>query len=127
MTIAARLGHPAVQPEHLLVGLLRLGDLPLHLLVQVGRVEPDRVACALPGRLRPSGDRTEGPLPPRHPHAEAAVEAAIAFATVRCHEEVHPGHLRAVLLPDTSNRAVQSLAESGVDLSAVLEALLRTL
>jgi hypothetical protein len=122
---AARLGHAEVRPEHLLIGLLRLGDGPLALLVRVGRLDLERLRADLRDRLRAPGDRVSRPAPPRHPDAQAAVDAAVALATARRQDVVHGLHLLAALVSDERGPAATLLARYGVDAGAVAEALPR--
>jgi hypothetical protein len=122
---AARTGHTEVRPEHLLVGLLRLGDGPLSLLVRAGQMDIQRLRAEMAERLRPPGDRVEQPALAMHPDATAAVEAAVALATERRQDVVHVVHLLAALLRDERGAAALLLAAYGVDRRAVLEALPR--
>jgi ATP-dependent Clp protease ATP-binding subunit ClpC len=124
---AARLGHAAVQPEHLLVGLLRQGDPSLALLVHAGRLDLDRLRTALGERLRAPGNRVNHPGLPMHADAQAAVEAAVALATERRQEVVHGVHLLAVLLREEYGGAGALLTGCGGDLRAAAEALPRWL
>ena len=124
---AARLGHAEVRPEHLLVGLLRLGDAPLHDLLNAGRMDLERLRAELGDRLRAPGDRVDHPALPMHPDARSMVDAAIALATERRQEVVHGVHLLATLLREEGGAAAALLARCGGDLRAAAEALPRWL
>jgi hypothetical protein len=124
---ASRAGETAVRPEHLLVGLLRLGGAPLALLVSAGRMELERLRADMADRLHPPGDRGEHAAIAMHPDAQAAVDAAVALATERRQDMVHGVHLLAALLRDALGPVAPLLARYGVDQSAVREALQRAL
>lgn len=124
---ALRTGHDAVLPEHLLVGLLRLGDWPLGLLTSAGGLDLERLRTEMADRLRPFGDRLGDAALPLHPDAQAAVDAAVALATERRQDVVHGVHLLAALVQDEGGPVVRLLARYGVDDGALREALPRAL
>ena len=122
---AARTGQAEVGSEHLLVGLLRLGDGPLALLVHAGGMALDRLRAEMADRLRAPGDRVEHASLPMHPEAQAVVDAAVALATARRQDVVHGLHLLAALVSDARGSVAALLARYGVNAGTVAEALPR--
>jgi hypothetical protein len=80
---AARLGQPDVRPENLLIGLLRAGTRPIHILKNARRMEVERFRTDLADRLEPEGNRDELLDLPMHADAQAVLERAIATAAAR--------------------------------------------
>jgi hypothetical protein len=90
---AVRLGQPDIRPENLLIGLLRVGDLPLIYFTKVSRMDLDRFRTDVQDRVRARADRVEHPRLPLHPDAEATIREATAIATERRRETVRGIHL----------------------------------
>jgi ankyrin repeat protein len=93
---AARLGQRDVRAENLLFGLLRADDLR-GFLARAALMDVARFHAERSDRLRPATDRVEAGDLPMHPEARAAVDAAIALATERRQDVVHPLHLLRAL------------------------------
>jgi hypothetical protein len=124
---AKRLGRPNVQPENLLIGLLRADGQPLHFLKGVARMDVERFRTVFNDRLVPSEDRgdDESTLP-MHPEADAAWRAAIASVGALRQEVVRGLHVLGALTRDPDSAISQLLARHGADM-AVLRAELQRL
>jgi hypothetical protein len=107
---AARHGQLVVEPENLLVGLLRAGGLTLEFLAGAGRVDLGRLREELADRLRPAADRVESHGLPISADAQAAVDAAVALATERRGGAIHGLHLLFALTRAGDGATAQLLA-----------------
>ena len=122
---AARLDQPDVRPENLLIGLLRVGGPPLHVLAESGRMDLPRFRRDLADRLRPASERVEPRKLPMRGDAQAAIEAAVSVAMERRSDDVHGIHLLRALTHDVREPVSCLLARYGVDAAALTEALTR--
>lgn len=120
---AARLGQLDVRPENLLIGLLRGGGPPLHILKDLGRLDVDRFHAQLGDRLSPTEGNAGAPDVPMHVDANAVVEAAVAFAIERRHDVVWGHHLLYALTRDERGPVAQFLAGYGVSATTINAAL----
>jgi hypothetical protein len=116
---AARLGQPDVRPDNLLVGLLRVGGLPLEFLAATGRMDLARFRRELADRLRPAADRVEPRDLPMGADAQVVVEAAVALATERRGDVVHGLHLFFALTRSGHGPATEFLARYGASAAAL--------
>lgn len=124
---AFRLGHSAICPENLVVGLLRSGH-PLFSFSMPSRAELERFRTDMRDRLRPAEDRVERPELPLNPDAQAAMQEAIAAATERRSDVVTGFHLLYALTRAGHGAVADLLARYGSSaavLNAELERALR--
>lgn len=119
---ALRLGRASVDPENLLVGLLRGGGLALQLLAQTANIDLRRLFDDMGERLRAPADRVT-PLPlPLDAQVAAAVAEALVPATAHKRELVYDLHLLAALAA-AGDPALTFLVSYGASAAAVREAL----
>ena len=122
---AARLDQPDVRPENLLIGLLRVGGPPLHVLTEAGRMDLVLFHSDLAQRLRPPTECGEPRDLPMGIDAQAAIEQAISVAMERRSDVVHGIHLLLALTRDVHDPVSDLLARYGVDAAALTVALTR--
>lgn len=120
---ASRLGHDFIDPGHILLGILSLGEgVAFHVLskysVGDGMVR-DRIAKVIPLGTSEAG---VGELP-FTPDAKAVLEAAASSALVLGHRYVGTEHLLLGLLKGSQGAAKPILEEAGVFEGEVLEAI----
>ena len=111
---AARLGQPDVRPENLLIGLLRAGTRPRHILKDFDRMEVERFHAELADLLAPAQELADLPELPMHPDAQAVLEAAVATAAARRQGEVNELYLLHALTRRDGDPVGQLLARYGV-------------
>lgn len=116
---AARLGQPDIQPENLLIGLLRAGGPPLQFLAAVGHADLPRMSRELGARLRPASDRIPAQDLPMSADADAAAEAAVAAVTERRHDVVLGLHLLLALARREDAAPAALLARFGTSVEAL--------
>ena len=116
---AARLGQRDIQPENLLIGLLRAGYPELELLAHAGQMDIARFRGELADRLGPSADRVEPRDLRMNADAERAVKAAIALATERRGDVVHGVHLFLALTRAAHGPATALLARYGANVATL--------
>ena len=93
---AARMRRPEVGAENLLIGVLRSSSFPRGMLVRAAGLDVARLQGELADRLLPATDRIERDLP-LGTDARSVVDAAIALATERRQDVVHPLHMLLAL------------------------------
>jgi len=114
---ARTLRHPAVQPCHLLLGLLRQDDAVAAVLVGAG-LELERVRTEV--RSMGAGDEQSqtgvprGDRVPVSAAARAAFEQSLREAVARGDEKLGPEHLLLALLRDRRGGALEVLGRLGV-------------
>jgi hypothetical protein len=116
---AARQGKQDVGPENLLIGLLRVGGPSLYFLKEVGRMDVERFSADLSERLSPNKERVARSELPMDEAAQAAMDAAIAFATSRRREEVYSLHLLHGLTRHDDGAVGQLLRRYGVSAAKI--------
>ena len=124
---ALRLGQPDVHPENLLFGLLRGDRLSLYFFTKVSGIDFDRFHADQARRLPPADVPGERPRLPLRQDAEAAVRAAVAFATDLRRASVQGLHLLWALLRDHDGPAAGLLARYGSSAAVVTARLERSL
>ena len=120
---AARLDQRDVRPENLLVGLLRVGGPPLHVLAEAGRMDLVRFRSDQADRLRLAPERVTPRDLPMRADAQAVIEAAVSVAMERRSDIVHGIHLLLALVRDGDEPVPDLLARYGVDAEALSAAL----
>jgi ATP-dependent Clp protease ATP-binding subunit ClpA len=116
---AARLGQRDIQPENLLIGLLRAGHPELELLAHAGQMDIARFRGELADRLGPSADRVEPHDLPMNADAQGAVKAAVALAAERRGDVVHGVHLLLALTRAAHGPATALLARYGANVATL--------
>ncbi len=123
---AHRLNHDHICTEHLLLGLLAMGDPLVMRLLSDEEVDPVRVREAVESCLIPGG--TQAPAPagelPFTPRAKQVLERAVEFATRSGRTTIGPDLLLLALLHDDNSVAGCVLGNLGLDLRATLERVL---
>lgn len=120
---ASKLGHDFIDPGHILLGILSLGEgVAYHVLARFsvgdGMVR-ERVAKEIP---RGSSEAGVGELP-FTPDAKAVLEAAVSSAQMMGHRHVGTEHLLLGLLKGTRGVAKPILDEAGVAEGEALKAI----
>ncbi len=125
---AQDLGHPAVEPQHLLLGLIS------HQSVASGALRRAKVALEAARRevreLYAADAPTDPPLPrggrvPVSPEARACFEQSLREAVGRGDGHLGPEHLLLALLGDREGSAMQVLGRLGVPIGRLSSALER--
>jgi hypothetical protein len=116
---AVRVGQPDIRPENLLIGLLRAGGPPLHLIGALGHADVPRLGRELADRLRPASDRVASHDLPMRADAQAALDTAVAAATGRRREVIHGLHLLLALVRPEHAAPAQLLRHYGTDSEAL--------
>ena len=120
---AAKLGHPLVSTENMLVGILRTArGVPAEFFAYSGADMP-RLRSLLGSRLLPDSDPLLGQELRSDAGAEAAVRAAVAIADERHRECVTPFHLVAGIVMQGSEPGARLLQLVGVNDARIRELL----
>lgn len=124
---AGRLNHPYVGTEHLLLGLLALGEgIAVDVLNELG-ISAEDLSLAIEQAVGPESDtKTMGTLP-FTPRTKKIFQLAIAEARAMQAEQVGTEHLLLALLREGEGVAAQVLQQLNLDIDAVHEAVLEHL
>jgi ATP-dependent Clp protease ATP-binding subunit ClpC len=113
---ARRLGQDCIGPEHLLLGLVAMGDGTVGRLFEEAGIVPAEVTRALEAALASGGK----PVPPGQlpftPRAKRALQRALALANERGRPEVGTDLLLLAILEDDNSLASEVLGHLGFDL-----------
>ncbi len=121
---AQRCGAPAVELEHLFVGLLRAEHgVPAQLVKSALGARLRAFISVWRERLLPHDARLDTLVPPRSPAVDAALREAIAHARAVRRREVTAPHLLAVLVADDEQPIARLLQAAGADLRVLRDAL----
>lgn len=112
---ARSLGHPAVEPQHLLLGLLRLGGPAAAALHSAG-VDLERAQAEVRPTVAPSEDaeRSRRDRTPVAPATRASFEQSLREAVARRDDRLGPEHVLLALIRDRDGRAAAVLGRLGV-------------
>lgn len=118
---AATLNHPAIAPEHLLLGLIREGAGVGALALQQLGVDPQTLRQRVVDALNQQIPRTEG-QPGKDigltAPARKVIELAVQEASLLKHHYIGTEHLLLALLREDENQAAKALGALGVTLEA---------
>ncbi len=121
---AGRLLHPAIEPEHILLGILRADDCQAASLIRQREADPDLVRLEVERMIRT-------PAPPRlaldipfSPRSEDFLAQVDSIRHSLGHDQIRTIHLLLAMTGDTSLPVCAILARHGVTIRAVLERLL---
>jgi ATP-dependent Clp protease ATP-binding subunit ClpC len=116
---AGRLGHPSIDPEHLLLGLVRARIGLKSRLLSAERLSVERIRSDV-GLRRESGQPlSRFEIIPFSDQTKRAVHFAAAEADRLQHQEIGTAHLLLGLLCDERSLASALLQERGLSLDAV--------
>src|SRR4051812_39723224 len=125
---AARLDHPYVGCEHILLGMLRRGDGVAIAVLDELEIDRDALRGSILRIIKQGeGSRTTGPDLPYTNRAKKSLELAMSAARELSHPYVGSEHLLLGLLGEKMNIAAQVLIEAGVTREVALEKVLEIL
>ncbi len=115
---ARKLEHPAVEPVHLLLGLLRSGDGPARNALREAGLDLDatrrEIQAVPPAGANDGAESTPGARLPVSPRARGAFEQALREAVSRGDGHLGMEHIMLALLRDSESGAVETLGRLGV-------------
>lgn len=121
---ALRLRHPAIAPEHLLLGLLSQGHTDADFVLSRAGVDRESLRLALQTALPPGHEPAEGRSQlPFTPEAKRVLEAMMAEALARSDRHLGSVHLLLGLAAVPESMPAQILAKLGADLPTLRRAL----
>lgn len=119
-----RLRHPAIAPEHLLLGLLSQGNTDADFVLSRAGVDREALRLALQTALPPGHEPAESRSQlPFTPEAKRVLEAMMAEAAVRADRHLGSVHLLLGLAAVPESMPAQILAKLGADLPTLRRAL----
>ncbi len=124
---ANRLQHEYIGTEHLLLGILRLGEgIAAEVLARL-EVDPEQIQQAIENMVKASGGTlTVGEIP-LTPRAKRVLELAVEEARLLSHNYVGTEHLLLGLIREGEGVAARVLLELGVDRKRVREEIMKSL
>jgi ATP-dependent Clp protease ATP-binding subunit ClpC len=124
---ANRLQHEYIGTEHLLLGILRLGEGIAAEVLSRLEVDPEQIQQAIENMVKPSGGTlTVGEIP-LTPRAKRVLELAVEEARLLSHNYVGTEHLLLGLIREGEGVAARVLLELGVDRKRVREEIMKSL
>jgi len=121
---ALRLRHPAIAPEHLLLGLLAQGHTDADVVMSRAGIEREALRLALQTALPPGHEPAEGRSQlPFTPEAKRVLEAMMHEALSRSDRHLGSVHLLLGLAAVPESMPAQILAKLGADLPTLRRAL----
>ncbi|HEY5132681.1 MAG TPA: ATP-dependent Clp protease ATP-binding subunit, partial [Candidatus Krumholzibacteriaceae bacterium] len=124
---ANRLQHDYIGTEHLLLGILRLGEGIAAEVLQRLEVDPEQIQQTIENMVKPSGGTlTVGEIP-LTPRAKRVLELAVEEARFLGHNYVGTEHLLLGLIREGEGVAARVLLELGVDRKRVREEIMKSL
>lgn len=121
---ALRLRHPAIAPEHLLLGLLAQGHTDADVVMSRAGVDRESLRLALQTALPQGQEPTEGRSQlPFTPEAKRVLEAMMGEALARSDRHLGSVHLLLGLAAVPESMPAQILAKLGADLPTLRRAL----
>jgi len=125
---AHRLNHDHICTEHMLLGLLAMGDPSVMRILADSEVDPVRVRAGVEGWLVPGPPPAPAPAPARQlpftPRAKQVLERALDYATVSGRAKIGPDLLLLALLHGDNSVAGCVLGSLGLDLRTTRERVL---
>lgn len=116
---AGRLGHKAIDPEHLLLGIVQARMGLSSRVVAIERLTPAQIRSDVNSRREPGQPLSRFEIIPFSDRTKRAVRFAAAEADRLRHQEIGTAHLLLGLLHDEGSLAGAILHESGLSLDAV--------
>jgi hypothetical protein len=116
---AGRLGHPAIDPEHLLLGIVQARTGLASRVLANERLTLEHVRSDVSSRREPGQPLSQFEIIPFSDRTKRVVHFAEAEADRLRHEEIGTAHLLLGLLRDEGSLAGAILHESGLSLDAV--------
>jgi len=124
---ANRLQHDYIGTEHLLLGIIRLGEGIAAEVLQRLEVDPEQIQQAIENMVKPSGGTlTLGEIP-LTPRAKRVLELSVEEARLLGHSYVGTEHLLLGLIREGEGVAARVLLELGVDRKRVREEIMKSL
>lgn len=124
---ANRLQHEYIGTEHLLLGILRLGEGIAAEVLSRLEVDPEQIQQAIENMVKPSGGTlTVGEIP-LTPRAKRVLELAVEEARLLNHNYVGTEHLLLGLIREGEGVAARVLMELGIDRKRVREEVMKSL
>ena len=124
---ANRLQHDYIGTEHLLLGILRLGEGIAAEVLQRLEVDPEQIQQAVENMVKPTGGTlTVGEIP-LTPRAKKVLELSVEEARFLGHNYVGTEHLLLGLIREGEGVAARVLLELGVDRKRVREEVMKSL
>jgi ATP-dependent Clp protease ATP-binding subunit ClpC len=124
---ANRLQHDYIGTEHLLLGILRLGEGIAAEVLQKLEVDPEQIQQAIENMVKPTGGTlTVGEIP-LTPRAKRVLELSVEEARFLGHPYVGTEHLLLGLIREGEGVAARVLLELGVDRKRVREEVMKSL
>jgi ATP-dependent Clp protease ATP-binding subunit ClpC len=124
---ANRLQHDYIGTEHLLLGILRLGEGIAAEVLQKLEVDPEQIQQTIENMVKPTGGTlTVGEIP-LTPRAKRVLELSVEEARFLGHNYVGTEHLLLGLIREGEGVAARVLLELGVDRKRVREEIMKSL
>jgi ATP-dependent Clp protease ATP-binding subunit ClpC len=124
---ANRLQHDYIGTEHLLLGILRLGEGIAAEVLQRLEVDPEQIQQTIENMVKPTGGTlTVGEIP-LTPRAKRVLELSVEEARFLGHNYVGTEHLLLGLIREGEGVAARVLLELGVDRKRVREEIMKSL
>ena len=124
---ANRLQHDYIGTEHLLLGILRLGEGIAAEVLQKLEVDPEQIQQTIENMVKPTGGTlTVGEIP-LTPRAKRVLELSVEEARFLGHSYVGTEHLLLGLIREGEGVAARVLLELGVDRKRVREEIMKSL
>ena len=124
---AALLHHEYVGSEHILLGLLRLGDSVAGVMMENLGADPGTLRDVIVQTVKPGTSQRHGPDLPYTSRAKKCLELAMSEARGMNHSYVGTEHLLLGLLREGKGIAAQGLMDVGITLESAREEMLRVL
>ncbi|MDD4856494.1 MAG: ATP-dependent Clp protease ATP-binding subunit [Candidatus Krumholzibacteria bacterium] len=124
---ANRLQHDYIGTEHLLLGILRLGEGIAAEVLQRLEVDPEQIQQTIENMVKPTGGTlTVGEIP-LTPRAKRVLELSVEEARFLGHNYVGTEHLLLGLIREGEGVAARVLLELGIDRKRVREEIMKSL